>query len=360
MALRVRELAIQEGLAIQRILRRSQNAIQVRRAMVVLSSVQGEHVPVIARQTFLSEPYVRELIHRFNEEGLRSLNPRYNGPKQRSGESRTFAEEEKAAIVQLAQMPPQIVGYPFTRWSLSKLRGALLRKGIVSEISEEALRQILHSEGVTFQRTRTWKVSRDPEFERKRKRIERVKRNHARHPGQGTVVSVDEFGPLALRPELGANWAREGRPDRVPATYRRGEGGQHLLAALDLTHDKLYGWAIPRKRWWRLLRFLKYLRRKFPRGRLWVILDNHSTHEHREVKRWAKENRVSLVYTPTNASWLDPIECHFAPMKEFALRNVYYRDHREQARALRRYIAWRNAHPDDPELLTIQNRNNVG
>ncbi|RZN44113.1 MAG: helix-turn-helix domain-containing protein, partial [Methanophagales archaeon ANME-1-THS] len=75
MCIYVRELTIEEGRKIQSLLRRGQNAIQVRRAMVILSSAQGYKVPEIARRYYLSEKYVRALIHRFNAEGVRSLNP---------------------------------------------------------------------------------------------------------------------------------------------------------------------------------------------------------------------------------------------------------------------------------------------
>lgn len=355
----MRELTIEEGRKIQSILRRGKNAIQVRRAMVILSSAQGYKVPEIARMYYLSEKYVRELIHRFNAEGLRSLNPRYNGPKVRGGGSRTFSEEEKAQIIEIALFRPKDLGYPFARWSLDKLRLAILERKIVDSISIEALRNILRSHNITFQRTRSWKESKDPKFKEKKEHIRKLIKNHANHPEQGTVIGVDEFGPLALRPELGANWAREKNPDKLPATYSRGKGGQHLLAALDLTNDKLYGWTIPRKKWWRFLSFLKYLRRKYS-GKIYIILDNHSTHEKKEVRNWAEANNIEFAYTPTNASWLNPIECHFVPIKELVLRNVYYMDKKEQARAIRRYICWRNSHRDDPRLRALEKRKKVG
>lgn len=360
MCIYVREVTIEEGRKIQSLLRRGQNAIQVRRAMVILSSAQGYKVPEIARMYYLSEKYVRALIHRFNAEGVRSLNPRFNGPKIRGGGSRTFSEEEKAHIVELSLLRPKDLGYPFSRWSLDKLRLAILDRKIVDSISIEALRKILHSHNITIQRTRTWKESTDQNFKEKKERVRELVTNHAHHPEQGVVIAVDEFGPLALRPELGANWAEMKKPDRVPATYSRGKGGQHLLAALDLTHDKLYGWAIPRKRWWRFLAFLKYLKRNHPDTKLHVILDNHSTHKKEGIKTWAKENDVELAYTPTNASWLNPIECHFVPIKELVLRNVYYQDKKEQTRAIRRYIFWRNGHKNDPRLRAMEKRNKVG
>jgi hypothetical protein len=132
--------------------------------------------------------------------------------------------------------------------------------------------------------------------------------------------------------DLGANWARR-KSEQAASDVFKGKGGQHLLAALDLTNDKLYGWTIPGKKWWRFLSFLKYLRRKYS-GKIYIILDNHSTHEKKEIGNWSEANNIEFAYTPTNASWLNPIECHFVPIKELVLRNVYYRDKKEQARAI--------------------------
>ena len=67
----VRSLKISEGKKIQSLLRRSKNRTVVRRAHVVLLSEQGMRASEIATTTYLNEEYVRRLIRRFNEEGLK-------------------------------------------------------------------------------------------------------------------------------------------------------------------------------------------------------------------------------------------------------------------------------------------------
>jgi hypothetical protein len=57
---------------------------------------------------------------------------------------------------------------PFTRWSLEKLSVYLKKTTVVSSISLETLRQILHEQRVSLQRTKTWKESNDPAFESKK------------------------------------------------------------------------------------------------------------------------------------------------------------------------------------------------
>ena len=71
--------------------------------------------------------------------------------------------------------PPEKLGLPFTRWSLRKLAAYSSADGVPGScIGRERVRQILHSHDITFQRTRTWKESTDPDRDAKLDRIEYV------------------------------------------------------------------------------------------------------------------------------------------------------------------------------------------
>jgi transposase len=166
-----------------------------------------------------------------------------------------------------------------------------------------------------------------------------------RRADNGPTVSFDEFGPLEIRPQPGRSWRPSRSPDRLPATYTRKHGVRHWLAFYDIHAKKLWGYTRPRKRSREVLELLKRTRRKYPaRQRIHLILDNFSPHGTPEVRRWCRLNNVHLIWTPTNASWLNPIECQFTPVKEFVIRNSNYADHCELDRALRRYAAYRNRH----------------
>jgi hypothetical protein len=103
------------------------------------------------------------------------------------------------------------------------------------------------------------------------------------------TFAFDEFGPLGIGPTAGCSWAEQGRPGRLPATY--------------------------------------------------VILDNLSAHNGKKILRWAKKNNVHLCFTPTNASWANPIEARFGPLRQFTLANSNYPNHTVQTRALHAYLA---------------------
>ncbi|MDX3646307.1 hypothetical protein P1P70_44445 [Streptomyces sp. MB09-02B] len=161
---------------------------------------------------------------------------------------------------------------------MSKLADFLVAEGVVDDISHESLRIMLRGEGVSFQRLKTWKTSRDPDYAAKKARVEHL---YASADGEvipedgepEAVFCMDEFGPLNLMPHPGRQWAERGDkhkdPDREPrrrrrATYNRYGGVRHLFAAYDLAKDRLYGHIKPVKRRTQFLEFCRYLRTPYP------------------------------------------------------------------------------------------------
>src|SRR5215213_2515231 len=117
---RVRRLNDSEGRELQRIVRRGgksdRSIVKWRRAMVVLASAGGNDVAVIARLVQTSPDRVREMIHRFNDLGMRSLDPQWAG-----GRPRQITTTDRALIVTTATTQPSALGRPFTHWSIRKL-----------------------------------------------------------------------------------------------------------------------------------------------------------------------------------------------------------------------------------------------
>jgi len=366
----VRELTAEEGNRLLRILRRgSGNVVTWRRAQMVLLSAQGMPVARIAEVTFTSPDRVRDVIHNFDTDGFDSLYPRYRG-----GRPPTFSPEQRAEIKKVALGRPTDHGLPFSTWSLPKLAGFLVAQGVVEDISHEGLRLLLRKEGVSFQRIKTWKRSNDPDYEAKKNRILQL---HAiadgirePKPADPTVVfSYDEFGPLNLQPHPGRQWASRGGGGQAPrrrrrATYKRTAGVRHLMAGYDLTRDRIYGHIKPVKNRTAFLAFVRYLRSLYPTDvRIAIVLDNFSPHLSTRVDTrvgdWARDNNVELAYTPTNCSWLNRIEAQFQALRYFTLDGTDHASHDEQARMIRRYLAWRNRHADDQKLREIVERAKV-
>ena len=231
---------------------------------------------------------MRDVIHAFNQRGLDALDPRWAG-----GRPRRISAEDEAFIVQAATTRPERLGRPFTHWSIRKLAGYLADNPVrIVAVGRERLRQLLCRHKISFQRTRTWKESRDPGREAKLDRIE-----------------------------------------QVTGVIRRREGADHTLAAL------------------------RSIRAARPDGeQLHVILDNLSANKTPAIRRWAKRNQVELCFTPTSASWANPIEAQFGPVRSFVLGDSDHPNHTVLARKLQSYLRSRNANARHPGVLAAQRR----
>ncbi|MGW1290835.1 IS630 family transposase [Streptomyces sp. NPDC002586] len=346
---RVRRLTDQEGRRLQQIVRRgSTSSVRYRRAMMLLASAGGNRVPVIAQLVQADEDTVRDVIHRFNEIGLACLDPRWAG-----GRPCRLSLDEEDFVIQTATTCPTKLGQPFTRWSLRKLVAYLQKvHGRMILIGREALRGLLARRGITFQRTKTWKESPDPDREAKLDRIAEVL---DRFPDR--VFAFDEFGPLGIRPTTGSGWAARKRPDRLPATYHRTHGVRYFHGCYSVGDDRLWGVNRRRKGAANTLTALKSIRAARPDGApIYVILDNLSAHKGADIRRWAQKNKVELCFTPTYASWANPIEAHFGPLRQFTFANSNHPNHTAQTRALHAYLRWRNANARHRDVLAAERK----
>lgn len=75
----VRPVSMEEGRRLQRISRTSKDPVRLRRAIVVMMSAQGQTVRDIVSLMQVSEDYVRDVIHAFNERGFDALDPKWSG-----------------------------------------------------------------------------------------------------------------------------------------------------------------------------------------------------------------------------------------------------------------------------------------
>ena len=361
MAARVelRGISNEEGNRLLRIVRRSSGSVVTwRRAQIVLLAAQRMPPARIAEVVFGDADRVREVIHNFNRDGFDCLYPRYRG-----GRPRTFTLPERQAVKRIALSVPSDLGQPFATWSLAKLADYLVAEGVIDDISHEGLRQLLREEDVSFQALRSWKRSNDPAFEAKKNRILEL---YAIADGlvepesddPTAVVCLDEFGPLNLQPQPGGKaWAPRAKPRRIRATYTRPHGVRHLLCALDVGSDLLWGEVSEHKTRVEFLNLCTSVRARYPaETRLAFVLDNFSPHKGDEVREWAADNNVELAYTPHYSSWLNRIEPQFKGLRYFCLAGTDHPDHATQARLIHAYIDWRNDHRDNPKLRHLTRR----
>jgi transposase len=304
------------------------------RALILLASNTLMSAPEIARMLLSDESHVRKVIHDFNLHGWDSLRPRFGG-----GRPRRISIDDEQRIVAVAGARPDTLGVPYTRWSLAKLSRYL--GGQCLRVSPAHLGRILNRNGISLQRTRSWKQSPDPDYEIK---AERILALYRQQPENGVVISFDEKGPESLCPRHGRGWAWRGRPERHRATYHRRQGVRYLGGALDVHADYLRIRPRPRRNGASTLAYMKLIRVAYPSSiRLYWIQDGLSSHWTPDIRRFAEHNNMELVPTPTYASYLNRIESTFGAIDEFVCKNSDYLDWDAFGHALARHVQYRNS-----------------
>ena len=103
-------------------------------------------------------------VIRFNKSGFRDFEQSSNP----TGRPSRLTPHELQLLKRTAQKRPTDVGLPFTNWSMTKLHDYLIKRRHFPAVSAEWLRQLLRRADVSWQRTKTWKQSHDPDFKAKK------------------------------------------------------------------------------------------------------------------------------------------------------------------------------------------------
>ncbi|MGA2007147.1 MAG: IS630 family transposase [Solirubrobacteraceae bacterium] len=347
----VRPLSHEEALRLKRLVKRSKHASTRERASIVLGSNAGNSAASIAASWLTDDNHVRKVIHEFNERGFDSLRPNYRG-----GRPRRIGCDQRQRIVSVAGARPDTQGVPLTRWSLPRLAAHLAEERIVA-ISPAHLGRVLAEANLSFQRTRTWKASPDPDYEAKAARVLELK-HHC--PADGVVIAFDQMGPVSLRPIAGAGWAPKRRPERQRADYNRRQGIRYVFGAYDVHADRLRVRLRDKRRGIDMLAFMTQIRACYPRRqRIYWIQDNLSANWIPDIRTYAANNRIELVPTPTYASYLNPVECHFTPISQFVVCNADYLDWDAFAFALARHVTYRNGDHRDRRLAAAEAKHRI-
>ena len=144
----VRELSSAERKELTRLIHTNGDARIVRRAQIVRQSAQGQRASQIAALWDLTGEAVRRTLKRFNAEGLSSLadKPRQGRPPKKTPR---YVEALKEAVT----TSPRDLGYPFTCWTLERLREHLARQTRIV-LSPHYLSQVMAEQGIVYRRPR--------------------------------------------------------------------------------------------------------------------------------------------------------------------------------------------------------------
>jgi transposase len=300
------------------------------RCRIVRAASLGQTEAAIAAALDSTRPTVRLWRERFVQKGLAGLWEIAPG----RGRKATYGPERIQAVIDATlQSKPQ----GSTHWSC---RGMAARQGM----SKSTLSNIWRSHNLKPHRTKTFKLSRDPQFLEK---LTDVIGLYLNPPDQAIVLCVDEKSPIqALNRTQPGLPLKKGRCGTMTHAYKR-NGTTTLFAALDVLQGKVIGDCHQRHRHQEFLRFLRRIDREFPGPTpLHLVMDNYGTHGTPEVKAWLKRHpRFVVHYVPTSCSWLNLIERWFAELTNKRIRRGSFFSVRELETAIQEFLSAWNEKP---------------
>lgn len=127
------------------------------------------------------------------------------------------------------------------------------------------------------------------------------------------------------------------------ATYTRKKGIEVFLGFYDVHADVLSGKFTRRKRIVEVAEAFRRLRACYPHRKLFVVIDGlHQVHDHPRFLAICKKLRITLVFTPTEGSFLNPIETHFGVLGRATYAGSDDPTHGARRRRVYRYLSMRH------------------
>lgn len=340
-------LPTQDRQALEKVVRcQRMEARSYRRARMLLLAHSGKSVSEIARVMGTSRPIVRTWIGRYWDVGLSGLLD-----QPRSGRPELISALERHQVVATACLPPERFGLHRSVWSHDTLAETLVREGLVDSISATTVGRILDEAEIKPHRVKMWCHSNDPRYQEKMRDIVEL----YVHPPEGeALLSIDEkTGMQALSRARAMKPAAPGREARQDFEYRR-NGTRCLFACFNVKTGRVIGRCTTQRKRKDFLSFLNLVARRYPRGRVHLVLDNLNTHiDTRKgafMTEWNRRHgdRFVFHYTPTHGSWLNQVELWFGIVTRRILRYGQFENPDALVAAIKGFIADWNANEAHP------------
>jgi transposase len=189
-----------------------------------------------------------------------------------------------------------------SRWTLRTIRVSV---EWLTEYTLGGVWRVLQACGLGIYGARARLFSPDPDYRSKVRHLHRCLRDAARHPDTVGTVFLDEFG-YHRWPEVAPTWG-----PAAAVAQRAGNNQQWrtigALNALTGQVNYLDGYIVGRQQ---VIQFYAQLNHTYlALDRLYVVQDNWNIHTHPDVlSALVKYPRITPVWLPTYAPWLNPIE----------------------------------------------------
>ncbi|HEX3036648.1 MAG TPA: IS630 family transposase [Thermodesulfobacteriota bacterium] len=227
---------------------------------------------------------------------------------------RLFPPEHFEEVVQIVHQSPQSRGLSNNRWTLSGLRQAC---DLLHDYTLSGVFYVLQRLGLHHKQGQTHYSSPDPDYQLKVDRIKACLEQVQQSQGAKVLLYADET-TYFRQPSNAKVWYEKGMKNKPRAewSYRRNNKSR-IIGSLDSISGKVIAWQGFKAGIAAWVNFLKTIRQSYsPEQEIYLVLDNWPIHYKPQVVEAAEVNRIKLLYLPSYAPWLNPIEKLWRWMKQ--------------------------------------------
>lgn len=248
-------------------------------------------------------------------------------------------------MVETVRQEPTSHGLARSRWRLADLQAIV---PTLTDYSVSGVSKLLKRRQVRLKRGRLRLHSPDPAYDAKKAHIARALALARAHPTRVTLIYGDEAG-CYRQPTLAPCWFPCREEPTAPLSHRANTR-YRLCGGLDAVTGRVVSVTGSKIGIAKLLDFLRALRAAYPERYLFLVWDNWPVHAHDAVLAEAKRLRIRIIWLPTYAPWLNPIEKLWRWLKQTLLHHHCLADRWDDLKArIRTFLA--QFHHPSPDLL---------
>lgn len=325
------ELSDEQKAELEETRRRHPKAYMRERAAAILKVAAGESIRQVALNGLLQrrEPEtVKEWISRYLVERLPGLKIR-PGRGRKPVFSPLDEETAEAKVEQVLRQSPRRYGILRSRWRLQDVGRAL---NWLNGVSDAGIYKVLKRLGFSRKQALNFIHSPDPEYRVKWQRILAAYQQAFERPDEVILLFQDEF-TYYRQPTRGRAWSRRGKGQPRAQQQARANTKTRLTSVLNAVTGRVTYLQRSKVGNEALVKFYAQVRAAYPEAKvIYLAQDNWPVHKTETVLAAAAEHELSLLFLPTYASWLNPIEKLWRWLKQEVLHLHRHADDLAQLR----------------------------
>lgn len=265
-------------------------------------------------------------------------------PKGKSGRPPKLNKTQKRELSRIIHQGPLQAGYKRGGWTASMLQELIQKRyRVVYQVKyiPELLKRLgfrhkklsIVSHKADQEVQNAWRSNTLPEL-LKKARQERA------------VILFEDECTLRIWSQAEYTWAYRGK--KPVAKVHMGSHRKEVMGAVNLRSGKFIYTIVKKRGSQTFLDFLKYLKKIYPKRKVYLVCDNGPIHRGKILKPWLEQNasKLELVFLPSYSPQFNPIERLWKQIKQNHFHGVLFQTKPDFDRTLKKALKAFQNHPE--------------